>query len=422
MIGSPVSRRGRSICIITAGTVQSSPRVVREALVLADAGFRVDVLCRSSSGEVRRLAAAQVFAELGQRASISDAGESATRRWWRRLQHGMSRQIYGTLATAIVPAASSVVQGGSALQRMCDSVEADLYIGHGIAGLAVAAKTGRARGKPWAFDAEDFHTAEMKESDWPAGRREIFRAVEARLIPRCAHITAASPGIADAYATAYGVKRPTVVLNLPLESWGSEAPADDRASGPSVFWISQTIGPNRGLECAVRAIGSARTRPHLYLQGSVSDGYRAELSRIAAIAGADQRVHLLDPCSPQDADRAPAGFDIGFAGEPGFCRNNEIALSNKLFAYMQSGLATVASDTSAHVDLARETGAFMSLFPRENPALLAAAVDALLENPARLANAQAVARSLASLRYNWEIERIALVETVDQSMGRLTLA
>jgi hypothetical protein len=154
----------------------------------------------------------------------------------------------------------------------------------------------------------------------------------------------------------------------------------------------------------------------------VSDGYRAELSRIAAIAGADQRVHLLDPCSPQDADRAPAGFDIGFAGEPGFCRNNEIALSNKLFAYMQSGLATVASDTSAHVNLARETGAFMSLFPRENSALLAAAVDALLENPARLANAQAVARSLASLRYNWEIERIALVETVDQSMGRLTLA
>lgn len=38
-------------------------------------------------------------------------------------------------------------------------------------------------------------------------------------------------------------------------------------------------------------------------------------------------------------------FDIGLAIEPGKDFNNELALSNKLFAYLQSGLFVLATDT-----------------------------------------------------------------------------
>ena len=47
-------------------------------------------------------------------------------------------------------------------------------------------------------------------------------------------------------------------------------------------------------------------------------------------------------------------FDIGIASETGFCLNNNMALSNKLFTYVQCGLAVVASNTPAQYAFMQE--------------------------------------------------------------------
>jgi hypothetical protein len=183
-----------------------------------------------------------------------------------------------------------------------------------------------------------------------------------------------------------------------------------------VYWFSQVIGPNRGLECAVRAIGRARTRPHLYLRGTPADGFVAHLDRTAAENDAAGRVHVLRPDDPSKMEHLAATFDVGLIVETGQTRNRNIALTNKLFTYLLAGVPAIMSDISAHREFAAETGTTAHLFPAEDPVALAVILDRLLADPVRLATARAHAYRLGRERYNWEIESRALLETVVQSL------
>ena len=156
------------------------------------------------------------------------------------------------------------------LVKAARSVRADLYVAHYVAALPAAAQAARLHGTRYAFDAEDFHLGDPPDGPEFDGIRRHAWAIESAYLPGAAYVTAASPGIADAYARAYGIPVPTVVLNVFPRSHAPAAPTDRGSAtpGPSVYWFSQTIGGDRGLECAARAIGLARSRPHLYLRGN----------------------------------------------------------------------------------------------------------------------------------------------------------
>ena len=415
-----MSAGSNAVCIVTAGTIQSSPRVVREAAMLSGNGFDVKVACRTEHGVSQILSAEDVQLEFaGKSTAPCEVGKPKLA---ARVRYAFERYGYGALSDFILPPLSAVIVGGAELQQRLNSVEADIYVGHGVAGLVAAATTARRRGRPWAFDAEDFHTGEMRDDQWPIGRKPIFRSIERRLIPGCAYVTAASPGISRAYCDAYRIDPPAVVLNLPLATPEHVEPRRPLLVGPSIFWISQTIGPNRGLECAVRAIGAAKTRPHLYLQGHITSRFQAELTDIAASANCGDRLHVLLSCSPQAADLAPLGYDIGFCGEPGFCFNNEIALSNKLFAFLQCGLALVASDTRAHRGLAAEIGEAIKIYRREDAADLARVFDELLEKPERLARAKAASQASMTAQFVRDNQAQVLLTRISQGLSPLDYA
>ena len=135
------------------------------------------------------------------------------------------------------------------------SVKADLYIAHYPAALPAAAKSAARHGARYAFDAEDFHLGDLPDLPKHEHERRRLRAIEGAYLPRAAYVTAASPGIADAYVKGYGIKRPAVVLNVfPLSrAPASTTPRGTVEPGPSLYWFSQTIGPDRGLEAAVAA-------------------------------------------------------------------------------------------------------------------------------------------------------------------------
>src|SRR5581483_4675772 len=123
-------------------------------------------------------------------------------RMLRALQLGMERVFFATGNDRFAGAAISPFT--FSLMRAAERISADLYIAHYPAALPAAAKAARIHRAHYAYDAEDFHLG-----DWPDGpahetRRRLLRAVESRYLPKCAYVTAASPGIADAYAEAYG--------------------------------------------------------------------------------------------------------------------------------------------------------------------------------------------------------------------------
>jgi len=298
------------------------------------------------------------------------------------------------------------------LIRAATRIPADLYVAHQPAALPAAAIAARRHRGVYAFDAEDFHLGECPADDRYDDHRRLIRAAEERYLPGCAYITAASPGIADAYVEAYGIERPTVLLNVfpRAEAPTAPTPFGQAAPRPSAYWFSQTIGPDRGIECALRAIALAKTRPHLHLRGSPAAGFLDHLTTIARSIGVTDRLHISSPAAPPKMASLAAMHDVGLSCEPGHSANNKIALGNKLFTYLLAGLPVVLSDIPAHRHIAPHLGIAARLYPADDAAGLARGLDIFFENPTMLAAARTKAFQIGQSRFNWDVEQIKLLK------------
>jgi len=404
------------ICIVTPGQIGSNPRVVKEAQTLFDEGLRVSVIATRTLDSVE----ARDQSILQQAPYPIERIDLRSKLQWRSRR---VTQIAFRAAHAATGLASLSARAFSAyaapLTAAALRTPADLYIAHYPPALPAAFAAARRYGARYAFDAEDFHLGDWPDDAAYDRERRLLGSIERQALPHCAYVTASSPMIADAYAEAYGIVRPRVVLNaFPLAQAAHGPTARGCAEpGPSVYWFSQVIGPNRGLECAVRAIGQARTRPHLYLRGQMADGFAQRLSALALEARADGHVHILPPALPAQMERLAAAYDLGLCSEPAHTTNNAFALSNKLFSYMLAGVPAVLSDTIAQRAFAAGNENAMHVYPSGDSQALAAALDRLLADPKRLAAARAAAYRLGRESYNWERESQKLVELVRQSLG-----
>jgi glycosyltransferase involved in cell wall biosynthesis len=404
------------VCIVTPGQIGSNPRVVKEAQALHEQGFEVTVIATRTLDLVEPRDQS-LMRRIPWRLERLDLRS----KWRWRINRAMQmahRQAYA--ATGLTSLADS---GLSAFTRPLKAealrTPADLYIAHYPAALPAAAAAARRHGGRYAYDAEDFHLGECPERPEYDIERRLVQGIERQYLPECAHVTAASPGIADAYLTTYGIRRPNVVLNVfPL----AQAPPGPTTrgtldAGPSLYWFSQTIGPDRGLECAVRAIGLSRARPHLYLRGMPMARFVDRLREIAGGSDATDRLHVLPPDEPDRMERLAAAYDVGLSCEPGGTMNNRIALGNKLFSYLLGGMPVIMSDIPAHRRFAAEAGNSAFLYDVDDAETLASVMDRLLRDPERLAAARAEAFRLGRDRYNWEREKGALLVTVTQSLA-----
>lgn len=399
--------------------LSSNPRVVKEADALSAAGYKVAVIApdyttwgREADKEFDyrawKIVDRPQFGPLSPRpARLVELA--------RRAIAGVAVRNLGIEHPALLHAAWHPVS--SRLITAAKRQPAALYIGH-LAGLPAAAIAAAHHGGRYAFDAEDFHPGDLPNEPEHAVANRMVRLIEGRYLPECAYVTAASPGIADAYAAEYGIARPTVILNTFPKSRAPAAwtPAGSTEPSPSIYWFSQTIGAGRGIECAISAVARAAARPHLYLRGTLVQGFRDHLETLARTAGVMDRLHILAPALPHQMVALAAQFDVALSGETGFSPNNRIALGNKLFTYLLAGIPILMSDSPAHQMIAPDMGEAAMLFPIEDAAALANAIDTFLLDKCALARSRHAAWALGQDRFNWDVDAERLVETVRRTL------
>lgn len=410
----------KQICLITPGHLSTNIRIVKEADALAGAGYHVSVIS----------------------ADYMEWARKADREFANRPWHSVARLRFGPDAPLPLRGLHFVRQRGAnqlvragmhlpalvrmawhpiapTLVRIAQRIPADLYIAHYPAALPAAALAARKHGALFAFDAEDFHLGDPPEGAAYDHVRRLTRLIEGRYLPSCAFVTAASPGIADAYVVAYGISRPVVIRNVFPRVQAPAAPTvrGSAIPGPSLYWFSQTIGADRGLETAVQALGLARSAPHLYLRGNPQPGFVRHLQALAAASGMADRLHILPLASPLLMEQLAAIYDLGYVGETGLTPNRRIALTNKLFTYALAGIPAVISDIPAHRAYAQEAGPAVKLFPVHDPEQLARALDEwLLDEHSTFAAARAYAYNLGQTKLNWECEQTILLRIVEATL------
>lgn len=408
----------KRICLVSPGPVASNPRLVKEANALHSAGFQVRVISGNSTAIVHALNAtilseapwSWVQVDLGNRLGYLGC------RFWQELARSVAN-------TGWIPHLSVATWAHSPmsarLAKVAAAQPADLYIAHCLAALPAAAYAAQKHNARLGFDAEDFHVGELPKTPSNLAETAIRDYLERTLLPRCQHLTAASSKIATAYAERYGISMEPILNVFPL----SEAPTspqrlvgDRIGKEPSLYWFSQTIGPGRGLEAIVQAMGRMRTLVRLHLRGTLVACYKDKLMSLAQEVGVGERIHLLPPAPPSEMARLAACHDIGLSVEPGRDTNNNICLGNKIFTYLLAGLPVLMSRTPAQEEFATNLGEAAALVNINNPEEIALTLDKWLSDVANLELARSQAWKLGQENYNWNKEQHRFLSVVERAL------
>ncbi|MDX6766270.1 MAG: hypothetical protein SFU85_05725 [Candidatus Methylacidiphilales bacterium] len=403
------------ICLITPGHLASTPRLVREAQALHEAGYDIHVLSGRHYPPVEPL----------DRSILDSVSWKVTR---VPMPHNLQAKARRALArfwlktSTPIPAswaATAHHAHASTLTAAASHIPAQLYIGHCPAGLAAAAGAACRNHARLGFDLEDFHPTETSFARNDTAEHRALRILLAKWLPLCHHLTAASPGIARA-AGEFTTRPIRPVLNVFSKRDAPHTPGQASfCPGETLrfYWFSQTIGPGRGLENAVRVLGRLRHPAELHLRGFPDPGFIAHLQQLAAREPRPCRILVLPPAPPDEMVRLAADAHMGLSLEESQPPNRDLCLTNKIFAYLLAGIPQWLSPTSAQSAFFPEIRSAALLADPAQPDATAAAVDAHFNNPAGVDHARREARRLAETRYCWEVEQTGFLASVREALA-----
>ena len=403
----------KKILIFTSSHLCRNPRVVKEATALGAAGYDVTVLTVSALSQFEQMDRALIASLPFRRMTLDYAARAPGARLkslWHRTATWGARQMLRWLriesAFALGPA--------HALLRRALATPADLIIAHTEIPLWAVAALIRA-GRPVAVDVEDWYSEDLLFPDRRARPLKLLRQAERFALQHARYVSTTSHSMAEALAAVCDAPVPMVVRNVfPLQP---SSRLDRPASGgpPSFVWSSQTIGPGRGLELFFAAWSRMTVPSRVFLIGGDLPGYREKILRRLP---PERRslIGFIPFVPPESLPQKLTEFDLGLALEPRWPRNKDLTISNKIFQYMNAGLAIIATDTAGQGEVLRTAPDAGLLVTAHETGELARQLDRLLADPTRLRAMQAAARRAAEEQFCWECEAPRLLATVDQAL------
>lgn len=403
---------------MTPGQPSINPRLVKEADALVEAGHDVHVLCAHTISWADEADKTLLSARRWTCSYVGGEWRTA-RYWWTRLRYGMVRRLVGIWKMFRTSRNWAICRTTPELVVAACQCEADLYVAHYVGALAAAGAVARETGSLLAFDMEDFESGYYEYKTGPRPTDFLAESIEREYLPECCYVTAASPGIATAYSAKYGIPMPTSILNVfPL----AERPAQFRktnSDGPlRLYWFSQTIGPGRGLEDVIRAMGKLKDcKIELHIRGMSRADFWRSLRDLAASNGVTpQAIVLHAPALPCEMIRAAAEFDVGLALERPASPNRDVCLTNKIFSYLLAGNAVAATATQGQKPILDAIGRAGFLYEAGDVDGLVHGLRFWHNDRRELQQARSEAWSLGTRQYNWDLEKKKLVQIVNTAL------
>jgi glycosyltransferase involved in cell wall biosynthesis len=224
--------------------------------------------------------------------------------------------------------------------------------------LPIAVEVARRTGARVIFHQHEY--AELERADNLIWRMLVSPALHYLLVkytsdPQVrldASITVCEP-IADRYRRELKID-PIVVYNAPTPV-KSRAPVHvSKTSATRIRLIHHGYAQRgRGIDQMIRAVALSDRRFTLELMLMNDDAAHVHYLRRLAEEIAPGRIFFRDPVAPLDIVRTVAAFDIGLCVIQPVTYNTLMMLPNKMFEYIQAGLAVCVGPSPAMVDVVR---------------------------------------------------------------------
>ncbi len=406
-----LTKTAPTVVMLVTSDGLTDPRVVRAMRSARRAGFRVRLLCRPRAGgsegdgqgipagvdvhRVSRLPGFQGFKRLfAPRPELTVTGGLRRSAWATR-----------TVPFWIRPWELWILGGitwftWQALWKV-GRCPAALYHAHDLDTLPAGVILSRLKGVPLLYDAHELFCDQFSRASRQF--RAVLFGLEHGLI-RFAHaVVTVNHSIAEQLSVWHAVPSPAVVMNCPMAEQASKTvagqlrlPYRERAR---VIYQGIFV-QDRGLE---QLVLSARRyeSADLYLRGY--GPLEPALRALIKAEGLEDRVHVLPPAESSQLVRSLEGFDIGVVPYRATTLNNRLCLPNKVFEYLQAGLALAVSALPELERVVKDTAAG-EVFDPEEPRDIARAINSLTSDIERLIDLKTRARAAGRGRYTWEAQ------------------
>ncbi|MCW3090879.1 MAG: hypothetical protein JWP81_1948 [Ferruginibacter sp.] len=337
----------KKIVLITTGQPSTNPRIVKEADALHAIGYDVTLLyCFfiNWATESDRVILEKVSWKYKMVGGCPHNQKSAF--LFTRLRYKLALLFSRYIGTSFCVFERSQARAYDELLQETVNIKADWYIGHNLGALAVAVRAAKFHGAKAGFDFEDYHRGEIVRGEKYTLQR--IRYLENKYLPFLNYYSTASKLITEAVKKDHPFFKGTVItLNncFPLKQQPLFIHKNPKDETLQLFWFSQTIGINRGLETLIEAVEFLNDPSiHVTLAGRCN---KDMLAYIKLHSGAMfSNIHLAGIIQPEKLPEFASQFDVGLALETAFSVNNNIALSNKIFTYLLAGNAIILSNTT----------------------------------------------------------------------------
>jgi glycosyltransferase involved in cell wall biosynthesis len=408
------------IILLTGNHLCHNPRVIKESITLARVGYKVEVLGAWTDASLKTRDQKLIDGLPFRYTPVLDV----TATGFANKFYKQACRIRGKLGQLIYQKAriQNCWQLGYAIGALGHAAKkrrADLYIAHSEAGMQVAVDL-LLSGQQVAVDMEDWFSADLL----PEARRqrpvELLRSLEQTLLCRGVYSSCPSHAMGKALANEFGCNEPSVIYNA--FPWADREAMDglslDRTDRriPSIHWVSQTVGPGRGLEDLFAALPYIEHDVEIHLRGNPVAHFDDWISsQVPAQWRKQVFVHDLVP--NESLLSRIAEHDIGFAGEMAYCRSRELTITNKILHFLLAGLAVVASDTPGQREVADKARGGVLLYPSGVSPALAARLNELLSDPKKLQSCKAAALQAAEKEFCWEKQEPVVLASISRSLG-----
>jgi glycosyltransferase involved in cell wall biosynthesis len=398
------------VCLITPGHLSTNPRLIKEADALIGAGFEVHVIFTQYMKYL-----------LNDDALLLSKYPNLTYNKLNWVGKNNKYRISCGIVQKFCKGLAKLFRNNISLHKFILNrhylwqykkaiiAKADFYIAHNSGAIAIAADAAKKNNVRFGFDAEDFHRGEGISNT----ELTSLIHIENHYIPLASHLTAASDLIGDEYEKIYHKKFIAILNVFPKQEPNDKKKLKNAAL--QLFWFSQTVGSERGIENTINALNISKNEFEFHLLGDVTLSYKKYLYNLASTK--KKCLFFHKPVAPDEVFEIANKFDIGLATENITPYNRNICLTNKIFTYIQSGLAVIATSTLAQTSLIKKYPDIGTIFDQNDVHQLANLLDKYYDNRELLAKHKKAAFDLGQNELNWEIESKKFLQIIEKILN-----